>query len=384
MQAQDFAFRQLLKAYSGRSGQCLLVIGFLLSLGDISASATVHQVHIETNSNALHALKHDARKYVPVTIVCGSSHFSNVGCRLKGMGAFLPLDQKPSFALKFNEFVPRQRCLGFTKILLNNCLHDPTFVSEVLCNQLFREAGLRAPQAAFARVSFNGRDLGLYTMVEAINEPFLKREFGDGSGNLYEGVRQDVSDGLDQDNGTVADQSDLRGLAQAARITNATERFRELNKLLDIERFLSFVAMEMLLWHWDGYTMNRCNYRIYHDPILNKMVFIPHGMDQSFRDPKGSLWRPSDSLLVHALLSTEEGRKRYNVILAKLARTHFTLKSMNRRLEELAAILRPAICEAGEPALAQWEAAFAGFRQKITLRLESIHSQLERLKPEIQ
>jgi spore coat protein H len=40
--------------------------------------------------------------------------------------------------------------------------------------------------------------------------------------------------------------------------------------------------MEILTVHWDGYGMNRNNYRVFHDLDSNKMVFLPHGLDQMF------------------------------------------------------------------------------------------------------
>src|SRR5688572_12906251 len=244
---------------------------------------TVYQVWIETGSNSLTALKENARQYVPATVTIGTNEYAKAGVRLKGMGAFLPLDQKPSFAVKFNEYAPGERFRGCSKVMLNNSLQDASFVSEVFASQLFRDAGLVAPRAGFARVRFNDRDLGLYTLVEAVNEPFLRREFGDGTGNLYEGVAQDVDAGLDQDNGALNNQADLKALAAAARIDDPRQRFKALEQQLDLRRFARFVAMEMLVWHWDGYTRQRSNYRIYHDPMSRKMVFIPHGMDQTFR-----------------------------------------------------------------------------------------------------
>ena len=43
----------------------------------------------------------------------------------------------------------------------------------------------------FARVTVNGEYLGIYSNVESIGKPFLKRRFGNNSGNLYEGTLAD-------------------------------------------------------------------------------------------------------------------------------------------------------------------------------------------------
>src|SRR5947209_3653911 len=76
------------------------------------------------------------------------------------------------------------------------------------------------------------------------------------------------------------DRSRLRALAAAAREPDLTERYTALQKTLDLDRFYSFVSIELMLEHWDGYTMNRYNWRIYNDHDTDRMVFIPHGLDQ--------------------------------------------------------------------------------------------------------
>src|SRR5690242_11594754 len=45
------------------------------------------------------ALKNDNRKYVRATVNEGGITYSNVAVRLKGMGSFRPLHEKPSLAV---------------------------------------------------------------------------------------------------------------------------------------------------------------------------------------------------------------------------------------------------------------------------------------------
>jgi len=115
-----------------------------------------------------------------------------------------------------------------------------------------------------------------------MNKRFLKRHFKDSKGNLYEGYLQDINTRLDQDNGEQKSQSDVRALLAACKTPDVSERFQRLDHLLDIERFASFAAMEMLIAHWDGYTLHTNNYRFYHEPDSGKMVFIAHGSTAFF------------------------------------------------------------------------------------------------------
>ena len=74
---------------------------------------------------------------------------------------------------------------GLTKLMLNNSSQDQTFLSELLATRLFRDAGVPAARVTHSRVTLNGRDLGLYVAIEAMNKRFLKRHFGKATGNLY-------------------------------------------------------------------------------------------------------------------------------------------------------------------------------------------------------
>lgn len=133
----------------------------------------------------------------------------------------------------------------------------------------------------------NGRDLGLYVLSEGFGKSFLKRYFKNVSGNLYDGgFTQEVTSRLNTNSGDRPDdRSDLRRLANAANEPDPAKRWAQLNRLLDMDRFISFLAMEIMTCHWDEYAMNRNNYRLFHDLETDRMIFIPHGTDQMFAAP---------------------------------------------------------------------------------------------------
>src|SRR5215211_7651162 len=139
--------------------------------------------------------------YVRASIREGNHVLTNVGVRLKGMGSFRSVNEKPSLAVKFDEFVETQEYFGLTKLMFNNSVQDPTYIAEALGTELFREAGLPAARVTHARVQLNGRDLGLYVVIEAMNKRFLKEHFLSARGNLYEAYLHDIDSHLEQDNG---------------------------------------------------------------------------------------------------------------------------------------------------------------------------------------
>ena len=85
-------------------------------------------------------------------------------------------------------------------------------------------------------------DLGLYVVIEAMNKDFLKRHFGSGKGNLYEGYLQDVNGRLEQDNGEDLTQADLRALHAACAIVDP------LSGLFMTKRALTRVALASVLY----------------------------------------------------------------------------------------------------------------------------------------
>ena len=103
----------------------------------------------------------------------GDRVFRDVGVHLKGMGSFRPLNEKPSFSVKFDRYTPDQHYLGLTKMMLNNSSQDSTYLAEMMATQMFRDAGLPAARVTHAFVEVNGRALGLYVLIEAMNKEFL-------------------------------------------------------------------------------------------------------------------------------------------------------------------------------------------------------------------
>jgi len=267
------------------------------------------QVEITVSSNDFSTLNRRTRNYVPVLVRCQTNAPVRAGLRLRGFSSFQPIERKPAFALKFNDPNAEKQFGGLSKLLFNNCVADSCCMREHVANALFREAGVPAARIRPVRVRINGRDIGICLAVEAMNKDFLRHNFGNVSGNLYEGTTRDIDQPLELDNGSDSSGNDLRDLLTAAREPNPTERLKKMNAILDIDRFLRFAAVQVILGHSDGYLGNRNNYRIYHDSSSGQMVFIPHGLDTAFM--QGWTVVPTNNIVMQALYSIPEVRRRY-------------------------------------------------------------------------
>lgn len=352
------------------------------------ASSVVPHLEIEIPEKELNKLRQQApamarqgaeREDATITIREGGHVYTNVTAHLKGAaGSFRSVDDRPAFTLNFSKNAPGQTFHGLEKISLNNSVQDPTYLSEQFSRELFLKAGVPAPRAAHAKVTLNGKTLGLYVLVEGWNKQFLSRYFKNTKGNLYDGgFIKDVGDDIAVNSGdSPEDTSDRKALASAANESDPAVRADKLEKVLDIDRFLSFVAMDVLLWDWDGYPMNRNNWRVFHDLDSGKMVFMPHGLDQMLWNPEGPLLPRLEGMVARAVLGEPKFRKRYFDRIAELRKTVFQPESMTNRVREIAAKIQPAIKEAGEDAVKEHKNRVDGFCDAILRRCRNVDEQL--------
>jgi hypothetical protein len=223
------------------------------------ATNQVVPIRIEISPEGIRSLRREPRKYVPATIREGDIVYTNLLIHLRGsIGSFRPVNGKAGFTVKVEKGAPRFH--GLKKFHFNNSVQDHTYLSEWVCTELFRQAGVPAPRVTHAFVELNGRKLGLYQLKESFNEDFLARYFKNTEGNLYgQPGNADVSDPLERVQGPGENtHADLRLLARAAHEPNAAKSWEQLQRVLDVNRFLSFMAMEVMLCHWDTVIPSGC------------------------------------------------------------------------------------------------------------------------------
>ncbi len=322
---------------------------------------------------------------VAVTIHEGARIYTNVAMHLKGSYTYQDIDQKPSLTLNFDKFAPGQRFHGLEKISLNNSVQDPSFLSEALARELFMDLGVPSPRAGHALVSINGRERGLYVLLEGWNKQFLRRHFKSAKGNLYDGGSGgDVTAALKIDCGEDAeDRSDLKKLVSAAREVYPSNRLERLQRVLDVTSFRNFAVLEIVLGHWDGYCAGAPNnYRVFHDSSRDKIVFMPHGMDQLFGVSSSidfSITPNFNGVVAKGLFGIPQERRRYLERMASLITNELRVANLHLKVDRLAGQLRRAL--AGEPGLRQeFQPAVEDLKGRIAARLASVARQLQRVE----
>ena len=367
-----------------------LAAGWLVSASPIAAAAEaddelfgsnrVLQLKLDIPQPQLDALRKDAKVYVKGTIREGEKAFNNVGVRLKGATAVQLLEKKPCFTLKFDEFEKGQYFHGHGRVVLDNALHDPSYLNQALGSEIFRAAGVPAARVTFARVELNGRDLGLYVLAQPATRDFLSDHFKKTKGNFYEGDKSDVTSKLRLDSGKgkgPEEQPDLRKLVEAARDGDAGQRMRKLTAVLDVDRFLSFLAAEIFASHRKGYAFEHNQYRIYHDPASDRLVFLPESLEDHFGKANGPLVPECKGLVARGLLTAPEGQRLYRERMAKLLTTAFKVETLQARINDLAGRIRPVVARDPNDARA-FDAAVARLREIVAQRAKFMDEELKK------
>jgi spore coat protein H len=319
----------------------------LTATEQLFTESKVFDISVEVPQAQLDALKKEPRVYVKATVKEGTNVYANTGFRFKGTNVSSKTE-RPSFTLKFNEFITDQRFYGQRKLGFDSSMQDASYLGEPLANELFRSAGIPAPRTTFARLQLNGKEVGLCVVSEGVNKDFLDRHFDKSKGNLYEGDGTDLTDKLDKDSGDNAkDQPDIKALVAAAQ-SSADQRWKKLQALVDVERFVTFMAMEVLVGHTNGYALAKGRYRIYKDPGTGLLVFMPHGIEGVFGKADAPLVPEMKGLLAKAVLETPEGKKHYRDELKKIVTRTFKLDLTQARAKELSAQIKSALKDKAE------------------------------------
>lgn len=348
-------------------------------------AAPVGELAIELEPVDVEALRASPRTYVPCRLREGAGIVhERVAVKLKGAaGSFRPLEEQPSFTLSFDRFRDGPRFHGLEKLHLNASVQDDTRLHEALCADLCEAAGVPAPRVTHARVRLGARDLGLYVVKEGVDKRFLARHFDPSNGNLYDGgFCTDVDGELEKDGGKGPDdRRDLAALVAACHEPDLTLRPARLEAVLDVEAFLTFVALERMLGHWDGYATNRNNYRLYVRPS-GATVFLPHGLDQVFQDPEASVLDPCVGLVADAVLAVPAFRARYRARLVAMLPLFDAEQSLLPRLRARLARLAPAVTALGPEAAAAHAERVADLEARLVARAANLREQVKRPDPQ--
>jgi len=288
--------------------------------------------------------------YVEATVVIDGVEFPRVGVRKKGFIGSLSRS-RPSLKVKLNYTDKKANIDGLTGLTFNNNKQDGSLCSQFLGYAMFNAAGCPAPRCAFARVTVNGSYLGIYSHVESARAPLLERGFGTADGTLYEGTVVDFFPGWDL--GFERKFGDKeRGHEQIERLIKVLGDEQEdeaaIARLVDLDSFYTFWALEGLLGYWDGYSGNKNNFFVYLHPQTRRFHFLPWGADHLFvkysplrRSRAGPISVKTTGLVAYRLYQLASGRRRYAETMERLLEEQWRESRLVAEIERIEALLEP-------------------------------------------
>jgi hypothetical protein len=344
---------------------------------ELFTNGVIPRIRLTIPPESVAGLRKNPRQDVSATVREGTNVWPAAGVHLKGsIGSFRGIDGKPALTLSFDKFSSTQRFHGLRKIHLNNSVEDPSYMNELVGSEMFRAAGVPAPLVTHAIVEMNDRQLGLYVLKEGFAEEFLGRHFRHPKGNLYDLAvgGHDVNEPMAKYFGTGPnDHSDLAALTDAAVEPDLPKRWLRLQSTLDMERFISFMSMEIMLGHRDGYCLARNNFRIYQDVDSGRMIFLPHGMDQLFGNARALIEPRMNGIVARAVMETPEGRRAYRVRRAVLLTNVFRFPRIDQTVDGAATRLRSVLAPNDMPAL---QRETAQLKERIRGRIAEVEKQI--------
>lgn len=359
-------------------------------------------------------------QYGKADVTIDGDTISNVGLRYKGNGTFLEGKEpgKFSFKIDFNEYNDELEFRGLTKINLNNNVTDPSMLREALSYELFREAGVYCSRIGLARVSvtvagrFERKSHGLYTVVEQVDKRFLKDRYGSAEGLLLKpstfGVFRYFGEDWSEYEKAYVPKTEPTP-EQQERVIEFTRLLhkaddatfdKEIDGILDVDQFLRFLAVNVLLSNLDSFLGGTQNYYVYLDPESNKFQFLPWDMDHSFGafplvgSPKSrrklSIDHPGGKThtLIQRLLEIPRHKKTYHDYLRNYLETIFAARKVDRQISRAATFLRPLIRDNEKHRAKRFEKIVADVPQKgephplkyfVSERRKSVQEQLDGL-----
>ncbi len=323
--------------------------------------------------------------YITATLTYQGLTWDDVQMRIRGDGS----RRRPKKSLKLKSEIPffnGRRTLNFNADYL-----DPSYLHSVLASRIMKEAGHPTFHAEHAQLFLNGEVLGLYILVENMDEDFLSARDFDPEGNLYKATLDDASMSIFDDvdfhwekktgTGGRGDLRDLIGQINTIPDAGYQDWVRD---TFDYPLMINMLALNMLIANGSTYYHN---YYLYHDlQASGQWIMFPWDLDFTFSSfgvnfpyhRSSGIANPDNPFLERAILNPAI-RNDVSQRLSALSDTIFNLDYLSPIIDSLATTISTAVAsdETDDvPDRATWRSQVDKVKQFIQNRPAKLFQQL--------
>jgi spore coat protein CotH len=246
---------------------------------------------------------------VPVKMTVDGQIYENVGVRFRGNTSYQMASrgQKRPLNITMDLVDTKQRLYGYSTLNLLTSNSDPTFLRQVLYQQISRTY-YPSLNANYIRLVINGESWGIYINLQQFSTEFTKEAFGSakgarwkvpvnmggmrggggGSGMAYLGENAASYKSFYEIKGN-DDPNSWAALINLCRVLNQTpaNKLEEaLKPILDIDGVLRYLAVDNVFINSDGYWTRASDYLIYQDKD-GRFHIIPNDTSETMNEAEG-------------------------------------------------------------------------------------------------
>lgn len=280
---------------------------------DLFDDSVVHIIALDFDQSDLEAAvtnyeQTGEKEYFLADITIDGVTIDGVGVRIKGNSTLrtaLQGDADPDeipYLVKLDEYTTGVTYQGFSELALRTegPRGDELILEETVTAKVLETVGLPFPETSYTGLSINGAPETLRVVVELLDDGYIERLFDD-DGVLYKAQSGDSFTYLGHDptayegaftQETATNEADLEPLLDFLEFveTASDEEFEaQLEDWLDIDSFITYVAINNLLVSVDSMPGNGNNYYLWYDAGDDRFTVLAWDLNESF----GGFWMAS-------------------------------------------------------------------------------------------
>lgn len=275
--------------------------------GSVFPQNEVTKIYLNLPEDSLNLMLSDAYLGNGVEFSASFRYVSNglidtvqvVGIRTRGNTSLQA--GKKSFKIDFNVPNGTGKWQGIRELNLNGNHNDPSLLRAKLTWDIYRRYDLPGSRVSYTELYINEEYKGLYINVEFIDDLFTKRYFDEPTGNRWKclypatleylgpnGSNYQVNTGWGtpiyelENNTQLNDYQPLADLVDVLNNEPASTFPCALRKIFNVDRYLQYLAIDVMTGNWDGANFNKNNFYLFQNDKTHRLEFIPYDTDNTW------------------------------------------------------------------------------------------------------